>query len=203
MTANKTRKQRLENFKTDHLLREGAMRDSVDEELSRLSKAESDLLNNLDEQTRKLVFSLIHNSCEYKTTLRLALTITDKSELPEHGPDLVRHCLKVAQDRYGMLSNHSEGTQRSNRERAKHGVEIYRPFLLKAYFSHLRQHAKPPGRSKLEYLAREAMRKSRVPRKKWDGLTEYVVKQFLADAIGNPWYRGKGLIGRMITQNFS
>ena len=120
------------------------MRDSVDEELSRLSKAESDLLNNLDEQTRKLVFSLIHNSCEYKTTLRLALTITEKSELPEHGPDLVRHCLKVAQDRYGMLSNHSEGTQRSNRERAKHGVEIYRPFLLKAYFSHLRQHAKPP-----------------------------------------------------------
>ena len=73
MTANKTRKQRLEDFKTDHLLREGAMRDSVDEELSRLSKAESDLLNNLDEQTRKLVFSLIHNSCEYKTTLRLAL----------------------------------------------------------------------------------------------------------------------------------
>ena len=46
------------------------MRDSVDEELSRLSEAESDLLNNLDEPTRKLVFSLIHNSCEYKTTLR-------------------------------------------------------------------------------------------------------------------------------------
>lgn len=203
MTTTSTRKQRLENFKTHYLLREGAMEDAVNEELSRLDEKDAILLNSLDERTSRLILSVMHNCCEYKAALRLALTLVEKRELPDYGPDLIPHSLKVAQTRHGDLSKHSWGTQRSNMERAKNGADLYRPYLLKAYFSYLQEHSKPPGRSKMEYHTREVMRHEGVPREKWAGLTEYVIKQFLSRAKGNPWYNGKGLLGKFIAQNFS
>ena len=173
------RKGRLQNFVRRYLWSEEFAKESMAQQFYRLTTKQRDRLVGADEDMNSIVVSLLYSCFEYQRALRLALTIADNSELPSDDQQLIKHTFKLAGKSYTALKKHGARTGMSNSERAPGTLEFYRPYLFEAFFSHLSDIGKPPGRSKLEYLARQIMKEHGLSRSEIDGLTQYIVRKFL------------------------
>ena len=181
MSATKTlgKKKRLQRFVEDHLWNEAEPSKAFAEELNRLSQEHRSLLKRLDTDAIALVSVLLNQMVEYKRALRLALTLSDNTDLPEVDGQLVAHAFKLAGREYRTVKKHGTSTAASNASRQEYSLDFYEPFLNQAYFAHLETHGKFPGRAKLEYRTIKAMQEDGLPQAAIKSLTEYQVKKFL------------------------
>ena len=173
------RKQRLQSFVRQYLWSSDAARESVAEQFLRLSDQQRELLTDAEEELNNLVFSMMLSCFEYQRALRLVITIADNEELPTDNQLLIKHAFKLAGKSYTAGKKHGARTSISNSERASGSLDFYSPYLFEAFFTHLSEKGKPPGRSKLEYLARQIMKEQGLSRSEINGLTQYLVRKFL------------------------
>ena len=191
-----SRIERLQNFVRQYLWSEEFAKESMARQFYRLTTRQRGRLVGADEDLNGLVVSLLYSSFEYQRALRLALTIADSNELPDDDQQLIKHAFKLARKSYSSGKKHGAKTGVSNSERASRTLEFYSPYLFEAYFTHLSDSHKPPGRLKLEYLARQIMKEYALSRSEIDGLTQYIVRKFLNErkAAIRP---GGGLLGSL------
>jgi hypothetical protein len=175
----KGRKGRLQDFVTHYLWNEELAKESMAQQFYRLTTKQRERLIGADEELNSIVVSQLYSCFEYQRALRLALTIADNSELPSDDQQLIKHTFKLAGTSYRALKRHGSRTGISNSERTRRTLEFYSPYLFEGFFTHLSGKGKPPGRSKLEYLARQIMKEDGLSRSEIDGLTQYIVRKFL------------------------
>jgi hypothetical protein len=175
----KGRKGRLQDFVTQYLWNEEFAKESIARQFHQLTTMQRERLVGADEELNSIVVSLLYSCFEYQRALRLALTIADNSELPSDDQQLIKHTFKLAGTSYRALKKHGAQTGMSNSERAHGTLEFYSPYLFEGFFTHLSEKGKPPGRSKLEYLARQIMKEQGLSQSEIDGLTQYLVRKFL------------------------
>lgn len=175
------RKGRLQDFVRRYLRNEEFAKESMARQFFRLTTMQRERLVGADEDLNGVVVSLLYSCFEYQRALRLALTIADNTELPCGDQQLIKHTFKLAGTSYRALKKHGARTGVSNSERTRGTPEFYSPYLFEGFFTHLSEKGKPPGRSKLEYLARQIMKEDALSRSEIDGLTQHIVRKFLKE----------------------
>ena len=175
------RKGRLQDFVRRCLWNEEFAKESMARQFYRLTTMQRERLAGADEDLNGVVVSLLYSCFEYQRALRLALTIADNAELPCDDQQLIKHTFKLAGTSYRALKKHGARTVISNSERTRGTLEFYSPYLVEGFFTHLSEKGKPPGRSKLEYLARQIMKEDALSRSEIDGLTQHIVRKFLKE----------------------
>ena len=174
------RKGRLQDFVRRYLWNEEFAKESMARQFYRLTTMQRERLAGADEDLNGVVVSLLYSCFEYQRALRLAL-LSQTTQLPCDDQQLIKHTFKPAGTSYRALKKHGARTGISNSERTRGTLEFYSPYLVEGFFTHLSEKGKPPGRSKLEYLARQIMKEDALSRSEIDGLTQHIVRKFLKE----------------------
>ena len=191
------KKKRLQRFVDERLLKESAWSNAFAEEVTRLTPDQRAILGEMDPKAQSLVADLMSTAFEYKRALRLALTIADTDNLPETDWQLIHHTFKLAQLEYRAIQKHGSRTAVANSTRTPQSFDFFEPYLDQAYYEHLTQTSKFPGRSKLAYATGRLMKDSGCTKLDIDALSENTVKRFLANKK-QARSSGEGLLNSLI-----